>query len=33
MLSDLSISVLVSLALAAVSLLVRLLTPNRVVRR
>lgn len=33
MLSDLSISVLVSLALAAVSLLVRLLTPNRLVRR
>jgi small-conductance mechanosensitive channel len=32
-LSDLSISVLVSLALAAVSLLVRLLTPNRLVRR
>ena len=33
MLSDLSISVLVSLALAALSLLVRLLTPNRLVRR
>jgi len=33
MLSDLSLSVLVSLALAALSLLVRLLTPNRLVRR
>ena len=33
MLSDLSISMLVSLALAAISLLVRLLTPNRLVRR
>jgi small-conductance mechanosensitive channel len=32
-LSDLSLSVLVSLALAAASLLVRLLTPNRLVRR
>ncbi len=33
MLSDLSLSVLLSLALAALSLLVRLLTPNRLVRR
>ena len=33
MLSDLSLSVIVSLAVAALSLLVRVLTPNRLVRR